>query len=126
MLAGAVALGTVATATAAPTPPKPPNIKTIPNLSVRPQSGKPHAAITITGLRFAPNQKIAVEMDCPLFGHSKNGRAHWTARTNAKGTFSLKTHVLQPNHVKTTNCGVYALNVTKKQSYYVSTEFSIK
>jgi hypothetical protein len=120
------ALTSAATASAASKPPKPPkNPPPGPTLTVKPFEGKPGTRITIVGKLFAPKKVTRVEMDCPIFGHTQSGQVKWAPRADAHGGFTINTKVLKLKKTKTSLCGIYALDVTARRSFYVSTSFKV-
>lgn len=121
-LVGVALLLSASPATAAKRlPPRP----TGPYLMVTPHAARPHARITIKGIRFSPRTAIHVELDCPRLNNKRYGQQQWTARTDRKGSFTIRTRVLRPKKVARTNCVLYALVITRQSAFYRGTSFRI-
>jgi hypothetical protein len=118
-----MAATTTASAAGIPKPPKPP---AGPTLNITPLVGASGAPMTIVGKLFAPQKSTHVELDCPMVGHIQHGQWKWTPKTDKHGTFTIKSTIPKPKKVKSSLCHVYALDVTKKGSFYVSTQFNIR
>lgn len=115
-----------ATTTASAANQSPPAPPSGPTINVSPLSGKPGGPLSIVGKLFAPSRATPVELDCPMFGHTAHGQWKWAPKTNKQGSFSIKTTIPKPKKASSALCHVYALDVTKKRSFYVSTQFNIR
>lgn len=96
-----------------------------PLLSVTPLQGKSRAPLTISGTQFAPSKKLHAEIDCPMFAQAKHGSWSYTVRTNAKGSFSLKTKVPTLKKARSGICKVYVLNTTVKDASWIGIRFKV-
>jgi hypothetical protein len=96
-----------------------------PLLSVTPAKGKPNAPLTITGTRFAPSRKLHAEIDCPAFGHARNGSWSYSVKTNTRGSFTLTQRFPKLKGTNSGICNVYVLNTTRTSAFWISTGFRV-